>query len=86
MPPEKGEKGEEMAEKERPEAAQFDEKTLRRADMCKNKCTVCKLGREKGKGFFYWMVKMESRMKVCPWCRAYEKVYGVPAYERPPQA
>ena len=75
-----------MENRSAPEAVQVDEKTRRRADMCMNKCTVCKLGREKGRGFFYRMVKMESRLKVCPWCRAYEKAYGVPAYEKPPQA
>ncbi|MDI6831644.1 MAG: hypothetical protein QME88_09955 [Actinomycetota bacterium] len=75
-----------MVEKASSQNPQVDEKTRKRADMCMNKCTVCKLGREKGRGFFYWMVKMESRLKVCPWCRAYEKVYGVPAYQKPSHA
>mgnify|MGYP005835681651 CR=1 FL=1 len=74
-----------MAETSGPVPAQVDEKTRKRAEMCMNKCTVCKLGREKGSGFFHWMVKMEAKLKLCPWCRAYEKVYGVPAYEKPPQ-
>ena len=65
---------------------QFDEKTRKRADFCLNKCTACKVGREKGKGFFNWVVRLEHKLGFCPWCRAYEKVYGVPAYEKPPQA
>ncbi|MDI6874793.1 hypothetical protein [Candidatus Solincola sp.] len=64
---------------------QWDEKTRKRADFCLNKCTVCKRGREKGGGIFYQLAKLESRLKFCPWCRAYEKVYGVPAYQKPPQ-
>ena len=57
----------------------FDEKTLKRADFCKNKCPVCKRARKKGKGVLYLLVKLES--KLCPFCRAYEKVYGKPAFE-----
>ena len=64
---------------------EFDAKTLKRAEFCKDKCIACRMGREKGKGFFNWMVRLESKLKICPFCRAYEKVYGVPAYEKPPQ-
>lgn len=64
---------------------QWDEKTRKRADFCLNKCTLCKLGRKRGKGLFYQLVKLEAGLKLCPWCRAYEKVYGVPAYQNPPQ-
>jgi hypothetical protein len=73
-----------MEEKGAAAAEEFDAKTLKRADFCMNKCTMCKLGRERGKGFFNWMVKLEAKLKFCPWCRAYEKVYGVPAYQKPP--
>lgn len=65
---------------------EFDEKALKRADYCKSKCTLCVKGREKGQGLAYKMVKLESRLRLCPWCRAYEKVYGVKAYEKPSQA
>jgi hypothetical protein len=78
-------KGEKMVEKETAASGQFDEKTLKKADFCMSKCTACKVGREKGKGFFNWVVRMESKLKLCPWCRAYEKVYGVPAYQKPPE-
>ncbi|WP_287154731.1 hypothetical protein [Candidatus Solincola tengchongensis] len=63
---------------------QWDEKTLRRAQFCRDKCTACKLGRKRGKGLFYRIVRLESKLRFCPWCRAYEKVYGVPAYQKPP--
>jgi hypothetical protein len=74
-----------MVESESASNAQFDEKTLKRAEFCRSKCTACKVGREKGKGFLNWVVRIESKLGVCPWCRAYEKVYGVPAYEKPPE-
>lgn len=62
---------------------QFDEKTLKRAEFCKSKCTACVKGREKGSGLMYAIVRIEDKLKFCPWCRAYTKVYGVPAYEKP---
>jgi hypothetical protein len=64
----------------------IDEKLKKRADFCLNKCPVCKAGRNKGKGFMYQMTKLESKLGVCIWCNAYKKVYGVPAYEKPPQS
>jgi hypothetical protein len=54
------------------------EKLQKKADFCKNECPVCTKARKKGKGFLFWMVKLERH--VCPNCRAYEKVYGKPAY------
>ncbi len=75
-----------MVEKDSAEAGKFDEKTLKRANICMNTCTLCKLGRKKDKGFFNTMVKLEVKTKLCPWCRAYEKVYGIPAYQKPPQS
>lgn len=67
-------------------AKEFDEKTLKKAEFCLKGCPMCRIGREKGKGVLFGMVKVEAKLKLCPWCRAYEKVYGVPAYEKPPQA
>jgi hypothetical protein len=63
----------------------FDAKTVQRAEFCRDKCTLCKLGRKKDSGFFHALVKLEAKVKLCPWCRAYEKVYGVPAYRNPEQ-
>jgi len=42
-------------------------------------CKLCKYARKKQKGFIFQMVKLESR--ICPFCRAYEKVYGRKSYE-----
>lgn len=74
-----------MAEKEEAPERDFDAKTLKRAEFCRDKCFACRVGREKGRGILYHIVRLESRLKFCPWCRAYEKVYGVPAYEKPPR-
>jgi ribosomal protein S27E len=63
--------------------SKFDEKTLKRSEFCESKCPTCVKGREKGSGIWYMLVKLEDRLHFCPWCRAYQKVYGVPAYEKP---
>lgn len=64
--------------------ADFDAKTRKKADMCKDTCPMCTYSRKKGRGLLYRLVKLEA--KVCPACKAYEKVYGVPAWERPPES
>ena len=47
-------------------------------------CMVCTRARKKQKGLAFWFVKkIESR--ICPFCRAYEKVYGRKAHEPEPQ-
>mgnify|MGYP000846050953 FL=1 len=56
-----------------------DEELKKKADFCKDKCPICTRARKKGKGFLYILVKTER--KLCPNCRAYEKVYGKPAYK-----
>ena len=46
-------------------------------------CPVCAHARRKQGGLVYWFVtKIESRF--CPYCRAYERVYGRKAHEAPP--
>ena len=48
-------------------------------------CGVCNAAREKQWGLVFWFVtKIESRL--CPYCRAYEKVYGRKAHEPIPKA
>lgn len=43
------------------------------------RCTVCKRARRKQRGFAFWLVsRVEGR--VCPFCRAYERVYGRKAH------
>jgi hypothetical protein len=58
---------------------EHDASTIKKAEFCRDKCPLCKKARAKGKGFLYQLVKLES--KICPNCRAYEKVYGRPAYK-----
>lgn len=49
------------------------------AQMCLD-CKLCLYARRKQKGFAFWLVKkVESR--ICPFCKAYEKVYGRKAHE-----
>jgi len=54
--------------------------TTKMAEFCKDGCPVCVKGREKGEGLLYTITKLEAN--ICPACRAYTKVYGVPAYEK----
>ena len=43
------------------------------------RCPLCVSAR-RGRGWALWLVKrVES--KLCPFCRAYERVYGRKAYE-----
>ncbi|MDY6905023.1 MAG: hypothetical protein SWH61_10080 [Thermodesulfobacteriota bacterium] len=50
------------------------------AHFCKDTCPVCTRARKKGKGVLYQMVRIEEHM--CPACRSYKKVYGVPAHKK----
>jgi hypothetical protein len=44
-------------------------------------CPVCVHARKTQKGMAFWFVKnIEDGM--CPFCKAYEKVYGKKAHER----
>lgn len=61
-----------------PQAGDFTPTTMKLAHLCDQTCTVCKIARKKESGFWYKFVKLENR--ICPACRAYTKVYGVPAY------
>ncbi|MFA5261822.1 MAG: hypothetical protein WC450_11405 [Candidatus Omnitrophota bacterium] len=46
-------------------------------------CTVCQNARKKQQGFSFWFVKcIENR--ICPFCQAYERVYGRKAHEPVP--
>jgi uncharacterized protein CbrC (UPF0167 family) len=49
------------------------------AEFCV-KCTVCRRARQKQQGMAYWFVrKIEG--DLCPFCQAYERVYGRKAHE-----
>jgi uncharacterized protein CbrC (UPF0167 family) len=46
-------------------------------------CLVCKRAREKQRGLSFWFVKTIEG-SVCPFCKAYERVYGCKAHEPVP--
>jgi hypothetical protein len=49
------------------------------ASVCRS-CPICRHGRKRQSGVTFWLVKrVEERM--CPFCRAYERVYGRKAHE-----
>lgn len=43
-------------------------------------CPLCKHARKKQRGIAYWFVK-HVETKICPNCKAYERIYGRKAYE-----
>ncbi len=55
------------------------EKDKQKAKKCLE-CPACSRARKKQKGFFYWFVKTIEG-GFCPYCKAYEKVYGKKAHE-----
>jgi len=57
----------------------ISKKDRERAQRCLN-CTPCRHAKTKQRGFFFWLVKRIER-RLCPFCRAYEKVYGRKAHE-----
>lgn len=60
------------------------EKDRKMAKMCLD-CKVCSQARTKQKGLAYWFVKMIEG-SICPYCKAYEKVYGKKAHEPVPSS
>jgi hypothetical protein len=44
------------------------------------KCTACTHARHRQKGLAFWFVK-NVETGLCPFCQAYEKVYGRKAHE-----
>ena len=57
-------------------ASAFDKALAR---VCAN-CKVCRHARKQQRGFAFWLVK-HVEASLCPFCRAYERVYGRPAHE-----
>ena len=45
-------------------------------------CAVCQRARRKQAGLAFWLVKTFENL--CPFCRAYKKVYGRKAHEPVP--
>lgn len=59
--------------------AEITEKDRQMAAKC-GECPVCRHARKKQRGIAFWFVKkVEGR--VCPYCKAYEKVYGRKSHE-----
>ena len=46
-------------------------------------CKLCSYARGKQKGVLFWIVK-NIEPRICPFCRAYERVYGRKAHEALP--
>jgi len=44
-------------------------------------CPVCTRARDQQKGVAFWFVK-NIEDGLCPFCKAYERVYGKKAHER----
>jgi hypothetical protein len=61
------------------------EKDWEMAQRCVE-CLVCRHARKTQKGLAFWFVKTIEG-KFCPYCQAYEKVYGQKAHQPvpPPQ-
>ncbi|MGI6048228.1 MAG: hypothetical protein ACOYEG_09530 [Petrimonas sp.] len=57
----------------------ISDKDREMAKKCLN-CPVCNTARRKQRGLAYWFVKKIEGDK-CPYCQAYEKVYGKKAHE-----
>ena len=51
----------------------------RLANFCIS-CPVCKHARKKQQGAAFWFVK-KIEGNLCPFCRAYERVYGRKAHQ-----
>jgi len=60
-------------------ATEITERDRRMAQQCLT-CPVCHTARRKQRGFAFWFVK-RIEGNVCPYCKAYEKVYGKKAHE-----
>lgn len=43
-------------------------------------CPACRRARRKQRGILFWLVRKLER-RVCPFCRAYERVYGRKSHE-----
>ena len=50
------------------------------ANVCRN-CPVCRRARQQQTGVAFRLVKGVER-RLCPFCRAYERVYGRQAHEK----
>jgi len=54
-------------------------KDRKKAKLCLA-CPVCRRARKRQKGFAFWLVRSIEE-DLCPFCRAYERVYGKKAHQ-----
>ncbi len=59
--------------------AAVSERDRKMAQRCVE-CPVCRRARAEQKGFAFWFVKSIEN-GLCPFCKAYERVYGRKAHE-----
>ncbi len=59
--------------------ANISDKERVRAQKCRE-CPVCNYARRKQRGVIFWFVKVIGG-GLCPYCKAYERVYGRKAHE-----
>ncbi|HNU98494.1 MAG: hypothetical protein KA191_02085 [Verrucomicrobia bacterium] len=58
---------------------QYSKLDVTLASVCRS-CPVCRTARRRRTGLAYWLVnRVES--SLCPFCRAYERVYGRKSHE-----
>ena len=62
---------------------EITEKDKQMAQKCLE-CPVCIKARDRQKGLAYWFVK-HCEGWLCPYCKAYERVYGRKAHETIPE-
>jgi hypothetical protein len=65
--------------KAKPQKNKFTEKDRKLAQFCVT-CPVCKHARKKQQGAAFWFVK-KIESGLCPFCKAYERVYGRKAHQ-----
>jgi uncharacterized protein CbrC (UPF0167 family) len=63
----------------KPVKQKITERDRKMAQHCVT-CPVCKHARKKQKGIAFWFVK-KIEGDLCPFCRAYERVYGRKAHQ-----
>lgn len=56
------------------------ERDRKMANFCRKVCPVCKHARKKQSGAVFHFVK-EVEDRVCPFCKAYARVYGKKSHE-----
>ena len=61
-------------------SSEITERDRARAQRCVE-CLVCRRARDRQRGFAFFFVKRVEG-SICPYCKAYEKVYGRKAHER----